>query len=109
MTEGSGSGSIPPDLDPGDPKTCGSGILQKCQFCLIVALLWSSKDGKSSGQSAVCVADIDYLDIGVSLCEPEAVAHSSPEDAEANKETKVPVYSAYNQCWRSGSGIREPF
>jgi hypothetical protein len=49
--------------------------------------MWSSKDGKSSGQSAVCVADIDYLDIGVSLCEPESI----PEDAEANKENKVPV------------------
>ncbi len=77
------------DPDPGGLKTCGSGtLLQKCQFCLIVALLlWSSKDGKSSGQSAVCVADIDYLDIGVSLCEPESI----PEDAEANKENKVPV------------------
>jgi hypothetical protein len=79
-----------PDPNPGDPKTCGSGtLLQKCKLGLIVALLWSSKDGKSSGQSAVCVADIDYLDIGVSLCEPEAGAHSSPEDAEANKENKV--------------------
>jgi RecA-family ATPase len=44
----------------------------------------NSKDGKNSGQSAVCVADIDYLDIAVNLCEPEA----GPQ-AEADKDKKV--------------------
>ena len=43
-----------------------------------------SKDGKSSCDSAVCVADIDYLDINISLCEPEV---------EPNRDKKVLLLS----------------
>ena len=57
------------------------------------ASLFLTNDAQHPVQSALCVADIDYFDVLISLCEPETVPE---EEAKVPKETNLSVSAKCN-------------